>query len=66
MSNAIVCSVKQAMELMAHMNEDEMVTLTINNTMSFIHDVPKRIKKEKGEELIRKAEIIYYQKNDIF
>ena len=67
MSNTVVCSVKQAMELMAHMNEDDMVTLTINNIKSFKHDVPtKKIKKEKGEELIKQAEIIYYQNNDFF
>lgn len=66
MSNTIVCSIKQAIELMAHMDEDTMVTLTIDNVKSLKHDVPRRIKKKNGEELIKQAEVIYYQNNDIF
>lgn len=66
MSNTIVCSIKQAIELMAHMDEDTMVTLTIDNVKSLKHDVPRRIKKKNGEELIKQAEVIHYQNNDIF
>lgn len=66
MSNTIICSVKQAMELMAHMDENDVVVLTVNNTMSLKHDTPKRIKKKSGEVLIQQATIIHYQNNDFF
>ena len=62
----IVCSVKEAYELMNHMNEDDMVVLTILDKKTHIHSIPKRIKKKNGEELIRRANNILYQNNDFF
>lgn len=66
MSESITCSVKEAIELMQHMDKDEMITLTVDNIKTFKHEKPKRIKKKKGEELIKQASIIQYQNNDIF
>lgn len=66
MSNIIMCSVKDAKKLFEHMNDDDMVTLTVFSKKSFKHDKPKRIKKKNGEELIEKADSIEYQDNDIF
>lgn len=63
---AIVCSVKDAFELMKHMNENDMVILSIINKSTYIHDIPKRIRKKSGEELIKKANNICYQNNDFF
>ncbi len=40
-----VCSVKDAFELMKHMDENDMVVLSIVNKKTYIHDVPRRIKK---------------------
>ena len=62
----IVCSVKDAFKLMEHMNEDDMVVLNVINKKTYIHDVPKCIEKKSGEELIKKADNIFYQDNDIF
>lgn len=62
----IVCSVKDAFELMKHMDENDMVVLSVLDRKSHIHDVPKKIKKRKGEELIRQADDIFYQDNDFF
>lgn len=62
----IVCSVKEAFELMKHMNKNDMVILSVFNKKTYVHDVPRKIKKKNGEELIRKAENIYYQDNDFF
>lgn len=62
----IVCSVKEAFELMKHMDENDMVVLSIINKKTYIHDIPKRIKKKNGEELIKKANNICYQDNDFF
>lgn len=59
-----VCSVKDAFELMKHMDENDMVVLSIVNKKTYIHDVPRRIKN--GEELIKKADNICYQDNDFF
>ena len=66
MSNVIMCSVKDAKKLFEHMNDDDMVTLTVFSKKSFKHDKPKQIKKKNGEELIEKADSIEYQDNDIF
>lgn len=66
MSNTITCSVKEAIQHLSNMGEDERVTLTIINTKTFIHNVPTKIKKSKGEELIKQASEIYYQDNDFF
>lgn len=64
--NVIVCSVKEAVKLMEHMSDDDMVLLTVVNKKTYVHDLPKRIKKAKGEELIRQADNIFYQDNDFF
>ncbi len=66
MSDVVVCSVKEAYKLMDHMNEDDIVVLTVFNKKTYVHDKSKRIQKRKGEELIRQANDIYYQDNDIF
>lgn len=62
----IICSVKDAFKMMEHMNENEMVILSVVNKKTYTHDIPKRIKKKKGEELIKKADDIFYQDNDFF
>ena len=62
----IVCSAKEAYELMKHMDENSMVVLTILDKKTHMHSIPKRIKKKNGEELIRKADNICYQDNDFF
>ena len=61
-----MCSVKRAYELLDHLDEDDMVTLTILDKKTHIHSIPKRIKKKSGEDLIDRAEDIYYQDNDYF
>ncbi len=48
----IVCSVKEACELMKHMDADDTVILTVVDKKTYLHDVPKKIKKKSGEELI--------------
>lgn len=62
----IVCSAKQASEFMQHINSDDMVILAVLDKNTHIHDTTKRIKKEKGEELIKQADNIFYQDNDFF
>lgn len=64
--SVIMCSVKKACELMEHLNEDDMVLLTVLDKKTHIHSIPKRIKKKRGKVLIERAEDIYYQDNDIF
>lgn len=66
MSKTITCSVEDAIMLLAHMKKDDVVTLTVLNTKTLKHDVPKKIKKQQGEFLIRKAKKIAYQDNDFF
>ena len=67
MNGIITCSVKEATKLMEHLNEDDIVTLTIiDNKSHIIHSQPKRIKKKNGEELIDRADSIEYQDNEIF
>lgn len=66
MNGVITCSVKEAAKLIEHLNEDDMVTLTIIDKKTHIHTQPKRIKKKNGEKLIDKADNIEYQDNDIF
>ena len=67
MNGVITCSVKEAAKLMEHLNEDDLITLTIIDKKSHIvHDQPKRIKKKNGENLIDNADSIEYQDNDIF
>ena len=62
----IVCSVKEAFELMKHMDENDMVILSVVNRKTYVHNIPKRIKKKNGEELIKNADNICYQDNDFF
>lgn len=64
--DTITCTAKEALSLLKYMKDDDVVTLTINNTKTFIHEKPIRIKKKKGEELINKADGIEYQDNIIF
>lgn len=66
MMEVIVCSAKRACELMKHMDENDMVILSVIDKKSYIHDIPKKIKKKKSEELIEKADNIRYQDNDYF
>lgn len=66
MNGVITCSVKEAAKLIEHLNEDDMITLTIIDKKTHIHTQPKRIKKKNGEELIDRADSIVYQDNDIF
>ena len=67
MNGVITCSVKEAAKLMEHLNEDDMITLTIIDKKShIIHSQPKRIKKKNGEELFNKADSIEYQNNEFF
>lgn len=63
---SIVCSVKDAFELMQHMDEDDMVILTVLDRKTLTHGIPKRVRKRKGKELIKKADNILYQDNDFF
>ena len=35
----IVCSVKKAFELMSHMNEDDMVILSVVDKKTYVHDM---------------------------
>lgn len=62
----IVCSVKEAFELMKHMDENDMVILSVVNRKTYVHSIPRRIKKKSGEELIKNADNICYQDNDFF
>lgn len=62
----IVCSVKEACKLMEHMDENDTVILTVIDKKTYLHKVPKRIKKKNGEELIKQANNIFYQDNDFF
>lgn len=62
----IVCSVKEACELMEHMNENDTVILTVIDKRTYLHSVPERIEKKNGEELIKQANDILYQDNDFF
>lgn len=62
----IVCSVKEAYKLMKHMDENDMVILSVINRKTYVHDIPRKIERKNGEELIRKADNILYQNNDFF
>ena len=63
----ISCTVKDAIKLMSHLQDDDMVILTIieNKKNKKRHD-EKRIKKKNGEVLFEKAKAIEYQNNDFF
>ena len=62
----IICSVKEACKLMDHINEDDIVILSIVNKKTYMHKKSEKIKKRKGEELIKQAHNIEYQDNDFF
>ena len=62
----IVCTVKEAYELMKHLDENDTVILTVIDKKTYFHEVPKRKKKKNGEELIQQANDIIYQNNDFF
>ena len=64
--SVIMCSAKEAYDLMKHIDENDMVILTILDKKTQIHSIPTKIKKINGKELIRKADNIYYQNNDFF
>lgn len=64
--NEIMCSVKDAKKMLEHLNDDDMVILTILSKKTFIHTKSKRIKKINGELLIEKADSIAFQNNEIF
>lgn len=66
MMEVIVCSAKRACELMKHIDEDDMVMLSVINKKTYVHDITKKIKKKNGEELIKKADNICYQDNNFF
>ena len=66
MGNVIVCSVQDALKLMEHMDENDIVILSILDRKTHVHKIPKRIKKINGEELIKQAEDIMYQDNVFF
>ena len=60
-------AVREAANIMEHLEEDDLSTLTIIDKKShIIHDQPKRIKKKKGENLIDNADSIEYQDNEFF
>ena len=43
----IMCTVKDAYKLMEHMDENDMVILTVLDKKKHLHSVPKKIKKKK-------------------
>lgn len=66
MKNTITCSVKEAKEYMKHLEDDDMVTLTLMNQNTRVLEEPKRIFKVESEKLINKAGNIEYQDNGFF
>ena len=46
MNGIITCSVKEAMEYMRHLDENDMVTLTVVDKKTKVHTQPRRIKKK--------------------
>ncbi len=66
MNGTITCSINEAIKLMSHLSEDTMVTLTIVDKKTKVHNPSKRIKKRDSKKLLTKAEMIEYQDNDFF
>lgn len=64
--NNFMCSVKEAKKMLEHMDDNDMISLSILNSKTFVHSKTKRIKKKNGEELIDRADSIEYQDNEIF
>ena len=61
-----VITVKEAKKLLEHMNDDDIVILSLLNQKTYVYDQPKRIKKINVERLIDRADAIEYQDNDFF
>ena len=54
MSEIVTCTVKQAKELIKHLDENDMLTLVIINQKTHIHyGKPVRIEIKKGYELLK-------------
>lgn len=68
MNGMITCSVKEAIKLMEHLDDNDMVVLSIIDKKSEIitYSDAKKIKKKKGKKLLEKADTIEYQDNDFF
>ena len=66
MSETIICSAKYAKKLLEHMNDNDIILLSVLNRKNYIHSVTKMIKKRNGENLIDRADSIEYQDNEIF
>lgn len=62
----MVCTTREAIRLLEHMDDDDIVVLDILNKRTFQHFNHERIKKKNGEELINRADTIEYQDNDFF
>lgn len=62
----IICSAKEAVKIMEHMDENDMVILSVIDKKTHVYDIPKKIKKKNGEELIKQANNIFYQDNEFF
>ena len=46
--NVVICSVKEAFELMRHRKDGDVVLVSVFDKQSNIHDITKKIKKEKN------------------
>ena len=62
----VACSVKDAKKLLSHLNDDDLIILSVFSKKTFVHNKPERIKKNNGEKLIDQAKEIKYQDNDYF
>jgi hypothetical protein len=66
MNNVLRCSIKHAKELLKHLRDDDMITITVFDKKNYKHLENKRIDKKNGEKLIEQANSIEYQDNDFF
>ena len=67
MNETVCCTVGEVTELMAHLDEDDMVILTIiNRGLDICHSEPRKIRKRCGEKMLLGAKTIEYQDNDFF
>lgn len=62
---AVICSAREACEII-DMDANDILVVTTINKENYLHEVPKRIMKQQGKELIEQAEDIFYQDNDFF
>lgn len=60
------CSVKEAKKIISHLDDNDILILNVINTKEHIYSKSEKIRKNKGEKIIEKAESIEYQDNDIF